>query len=56
MWNWNCPAVLKAYIDAIIMPGALGAGEGKLAGKKLLFLYHKEEPMDQALARKAGTI
>jgi|LauGreSBDMM110SN_4_FD.fasta_scaffold87046_1 FMN-dependent NADH-azoreductase len=38
MWNWNCPAVLKAYIDAIIMPGVLGAGEGKLAGKKVTIL------------------
>ncbi len=27
-----------------------------LLAKKLSFLYHKEEPMDQALARKAGTI
>lgn len=35
MWNWNCPAVLKAYIDAIIIPGVLGAGEGKLAGKRI---------------------
>ena len=35
MWNWNCPAVLKAYIDAIVIPGVLGAGEGKLAGKRI---------------------
>ena len=38
MWNWNCPAVLKAYIDAIVIPGVLGAGEGKLAGKRITVL------------------
>lgn len=36
MWNWGVPAVLKAYIDQIIMIGSLDPyGCKKLAGKKV---------------------
>ena len=37
MWNWNCPSVLKAYIDNIVMPGVLSPGMDKFAGKKFTF-------------------
>jgi len=36
MWNWGVPAVLKAYIDQIILIGTLDPyGNRKLAGKKV---------------------
>lgn len=36
MWNWGIPAVLKAYIDQIILIGTLDPyGNKKLAGKKV---------------------
>lgn len=39
MWNWSIPSVLKAYIDQIVMPGALDPyGNKKLAGKKVTVL------------------
>jgi len=38
MWNWAAPAPLKAYIDAIIIPGVLAPGDGKLYGKKVTIL------------------
>lgn len=39
MWNWNIPSVLKAYIDQIVMVGALDPyGNKKLAGKKVTII------------------
>lgn len=39
MWNWSIPAVLKAYIDQIVLVGALDPyGNKKLAGKKVTVL------------------
>lgn len=38
MWNWQAPSVLKAYIDAIIIPGVLAPGQDALADKKFTFL------------------
>lgn len=39
MWNWSIPSVLKAYIDHIVMPGALDPyGNRKLSGKKITLL------------------
>jgi FMN-dependent NADH-azoreductase len=39
MWNWSVPSVLKAYIDQIIVIGALDPySNRKLEGKSLLLL------------------